>query len=406
MNEEKIKERKINKKSHITLYTSNNKGITLVALIITIIVLLILAVVAIRAISNDGIISKAKEAQTKTEEAQVDEQAKLEEYLGEIESNIPNKSGTVGKWVQNKTSVERTNEDGTITKLTVGAVVGEDVTVNGELPTLYGGNKWAVLGAENGKLLLTTTKNITDSTGAVKKATFSGNDDYYKTEILTLADGVSTTETTVIDMSKVTPVFDKVIEDCGITITDTVAEGVRSINVDDINRVTTYNPENVGLEHNGGPYGGTSSNTKNAHEYGNIVKYKASTAIEASNGATGTTSSTCKLPRATANSEFTIKSNYYYYYPETLTDNSNRGSELRNTAWYTLLFANTNSNDTYYWLASPSVLADYGMACWDLHWVYIGGVNSRTLWCSIDGSHAPSYGVRAVVSLGYDVQVK
>ena len=36
MNEEKIKERKINKKSHITLYTSNNKGITLVALIITI----------------------------------------------------------------------------------------------------------------------------------------------------------------------------------------------------------------------------------------------------------------------------------------------------------------------------------------------------------------------------------
>ena len=93
MNEEKIKERKINKKSHITHHTSNNKGITLVALIITIIVLLILAVVAIRAISNDGIISKAKEAQTKTEEAQVDEQAKLEEYLGEIESNIPNKSG-------------------------------------------------------------------------------------------------------------------------------------------------------------------------------------------------------------------------------------------------------------------------------------------------------------------------
>ena len=58
-------------------------------------------------------------------------------------------------------------------------------------------------------------------------------------------------------MSKVTPVFDKVIEDCGITIEDTVAESVRSINVDDINRVTTYNPENIGLEHNGGPYGKT-----------------------------------------------------------------------------------------------------------------------------------------------------
>lgn len=401
-----LKEGKINKKSHNTHRTSQNSGITLVALIITIIVLLILAVVAIRAVQGDGIISKAKEAQTKYEDAQANEQAKLEEYLGEIESNLPNKSGTVGKWVQNKTSVERTNEDGTITKLTVGAVVGEDVTVNGELPTLYGGNKWAVLGAENGKLLLTTTKNITDSTGAVKKATFNGNDDYYKTEILTLADGVSTTETTVIDMSKVTPVFDKVIEDCGITITDTVAESVRSINVDDINRVTTYNPENIGLEHNGGPYGGTTSTTKNVYEYGNIVKYKASTAIEASNGATGTTSSTCKLPRATKNSEFTIKSNYYYYYPETLTGSSNSSSELRNTAWYTLLFANTNSSDTYYWLASPCVYADSSYALWGLRGVAYGRVDRDRLWDSNNGSYTPSLGVRAVVSLGSDVQVK
>lgn len=406
MNEEKIKERKINKKSHNTYRTSQNSGITLVALIITIIVLLILAAVAIRAISNDGIISKAKEAQTKYEDAQTNEQAKLEEYLREIESNIPNKSGTVGKWVQNKTSVERTNEDGTITKLTVGAVVGKDVTVNGELPTLYGENKWAVLGAENGKLLLTTTKNITDSTGAVKKATFDGNADYYKTETLTLADGKSTTETTVIDISKVTPVFDKVIEDCGITITDTVAESVRSINVDDINRVTTYNPENIGLEHNGGPYGGTSSNTKNAHEYGNIVKYKASTAIEASNGATGTTSSTCRLPRATANSEFTIKSNYYYYYPETLTDSSNSSSELRNTAWYTLLFANTNSSDTFYWLATPHVYAASWNAYWGLRAVDSGRVCDHGWWLSYGGAFEPSRGVRAVVSLGSDVQVK
>ena len=93
MNEEKIKERKFNKKSHIIHRTSQNSGITLVALIITIIVLLILAVVAIRAVQGDGIISKAKEAQTKYEDAQTNEQAKLEESLGEIESNIPNKSG-------------------------------------------------------------------------------------------------------------------------------------------------------------------------------------------------------------------------------------------------------------------------------------------------------------------------
>ena len=93
MNEEKIKERKINKKSHITHHTSNNKGITLVALIITIIVLLILAVVAIRAVQGDGIISHAKNARDEYEKAQTNEQTTLEGHLGKIESNIPNKSG-------------------------------------------------------------------------------------------------------------------------------------------------------------------------------------------------------------------------------------------------------------------------------------------------------------------------
>lgn len=56
---------------------TTQKGITLVALIITIIVLLILAVVAIRAVQGDGIILKAKEAQTKYEDAQNEEEIKL-----------------------------------------------------------------------------------------------------------------------------------------------------------------------------------------------------------------------------------------------------------------------------------------------------------------------------------------
>ena len=129
----------MNKKN---LGRKGEKGITLVALIITIIVLLILAVVAIRAVQGDGIISHAKNAQTGYEKAQAEEQDMLDYY----ESYL---SGTVGKWVQNKTSVERTNEDGTITKLTVGAVVGKDVTVNGELPTLYGENKWAIWKVNN-----------------------------------------------------------------------------------------------------------------------------------------------------------------------------------------------------------------------------------------------------------------
>ena len=94
MNKHKLKERKIDKKPHITNHTSNNKGITLVALIITIIVLLILAVVAIRAVQGDGIISKAKEARDNYGQKADEEQATLGSYLEKIEANIPGASQT------------------------------------------------------------------------------------------------------------------------------------------------------------------------------------------------------------------------------------------------------------------------------------------------------------------------
>ena len=48
----------------------NNKGITLVALVVTIVVLLILAGVSINLVlGNNGIIAKAKDAETKSAEA-------------------------------------------------------------------------------------------------------------------------------------------------------------------------------------------------------------------------------------------------------------------------------------------------------------------------------------------------
>ena len=56
------------------------KGITLIALVITVIVLLILAGVTIAALSGDnGILTKAREAKEKTEQAQKDEERNLQE---------------------------------------------------------------------------------------------------------------------------------------------------------------------------------------------------------------------------------------------------------------------------------------------------------------------------------------
>ena len=72
MNKKEIKIRKeieINKKSARRNY-SNQTGITLIALVVTIVVLLILAGVSINALFGDsGIIEKAKEAQSKMNEA-------------------------------------------------------------------------------------------------------------------------------------------------------------------------------------------------------------------------------------------------------------------------------------------------------------------------------------------------
>jgi len=69
---EKKKERKVRKiwKIHEKKITKHKSGITLIALVVTIVVLLILAGVSINLVlGNNGIIARAKEAETKSAEA-------------------------------------------------------------------------------------------------------------------------------------------------------------------------------------------------------------------------------------------------------------------------------------------------------------------------------------------------
>ena len=71
-----------------------NKGITLIALVITIIVLLILAGVSISMLTGDnGILTQAKLAKEKTEEAQRKEEQQLESLLNRITSEVPSEEG-------------------------------------------------------------------------------------------------------------------------------------------------------------------------------------------------------------------------------------------------------------------------------------------------------------------------
>ena len=82
-----MKQKSKRTKTNKPICSKNNKGITLIALILTIIVLLILAVVAISAVKGDGIIAHAKNAKKDYTEAQANEQAILQGYLGQLDES-------------------------------------------------------------------------------------------------------------------------------------------------------------------------------------------------------------------------------------------------------------------------------------------------------------------------------
>ena len=66
-----------NKRNDSKKKISNNKGISLIALVITVIVLLILAAVVLGTLQQQGVIGKAKEAKEKYNNSVIDEMAKL-----------------------------------------------------------------------------------------------------------------------------------------------------------------------------------------------------------------------------------------------------------------------------------------------------------------------------------------
>ena len=90
----KIKENiKTNKKSARKNY-SNQRGITLIALVITIVVLLILAGVSINALfSDNGIIDRAKDAQNKMDQATQNDLDAINGLSNWIDSKINGNAG-------------------------------------------------------------------------------------------------------------------------------------------------------------------------------------------------------------------------------------------------------------------------------------------------------------------------
>ncbi len=92
--------------------TSNQRGITLIALVITIVILIILATVSIKVVLGEGgLIDRAQEGKSLTDQAQTDEQEELtgaEEYINGIlveieDQNPPGEKSEVAEAIENGT---------------------------------------------------------------------------------------------------------------------------------------------------------------------------------------------------------------------------------------------------------------------------------------------------------------
>ena len=332
-----------------------HKGITLIALIITIIVMLILVAVTVSVALNGGLIGKAQEAKTKTEEAQIQERDiltgrikiggtwydSLDKYLAgeksKNQSDVPGEEPEAGEWTQDKITVT----NGVVT-LTVGQpVTGYKVTVDGKE---IGDGNWYVLGAEDGKLLITTNTNQ-------EEITLEGKEGY--------ANGVT------------------ILNEAGAKYSDgKMAESARSINVEDIDRVTGYDPEEAKF----------GDGTDSLGQWGNEVTYTLEKDGYISVRGTKFPIDVVKTPSTDfeywnaersqwekltqENPSVTLRHDCGLYYPQTLSENEGSGENIngmknRELA-YRLLFSNTRtprSSFFSYWLASTGV--------------YLGGLEER-----------------------------
>lgn len=190
------------------------------------------------------------------------------------------------------------------------------------------------------------------------------------------------------------------------------ASEARSITVDDINKITGYDPETANC-FAGQPYeyGNEMTYTKN----GNNITY------ESKNGSGTITRGSYFRYYDIKNEKWKIladgesvklTSRAYAYYPTTLTENdSENGGEAgiaKDSKEYEMLFLNTSEGQSYYWLASNAISTDAGeteMPNFSMRWVYDEAVGGGYLCDSSGGLQSFSFGVRPIVSLNADIAI-
>ena len=412
------------------LNLKERKGITLIALVITIIVLLILAGISISMLSGDnGILNRAVQAKDATRGGEVQETVTLA---------AANNAGVehIGGTKQTKKDViAQLYNDGKLTDSEVTTLGKSDEIVIGgikiDFSVLGGGNweydhatqtvkkgnlklkigdyvndkgtqnvsgfdgKWRVLGVEDGQLLLVTDTYYApfaeDTTNGITRSDSIGPDLYGLQ--LSGKDGY---DNGVARLNKI-----------GEQYNNSKLEKGRSINANDINKITGYNPNNTGVNDPGQTGTGTPFGNGKVEQYKNKVTYTLEGGkvwYQGTNAVTTKTQSsytTFKLLGETNNisSPTQLESTAYAYYPTTLTetpDDTESVGLAKESAAYNMLFATQYAP---YRLASPCVLATDGYTNWNLFIVYSGYVVFSPVWGSNKGTTGGPYGVRPAVSL-------
>ena len=360
----------------------NTKGITLVALVITIIILLILAGISISALTNTGIFQKAKDAKQKSEDAELDQNTKLDEYENELDKYLPKKlvdkvnDGTIKVGDYISYTPDQASTDDILQELATYS--GNTDSTKNTTSTLTQeidketGLKWRVLDVKDGKVRLISDR---PTTSTIK---LSGSKGY--NNAVYLLDKICKT---LYNNSK-------------------LASNVQNLKIEDIQDhlaydYTQYTNSNVDT----GKYGGTKEYIRYKN-YPNIFEKEKTGWVDGIQGAELSLSEQT-IPinetKTTASEKIKITQTHW---DKTMSANDFDGE---NKEMYYKLFINNGSNYPTYWMSSRCVCAYSDNAGFNVHIVYSGNVNANGLCSSSDyvGSHGCAF--RPVITLNSNVQV-
>ena len=416
-----------------------NHGITLIALVITIIVLLILAGVSITMLTGDNaILSKAGQAKEATRGAQV------KEFVNLAATSNAGAEHTGGDKVTKEKAVSELQEKGELTDKEVELLKDEDViTIGGieiDFSVLGGSRTWTYDANKLTCTCGTTTVKIGDyvdysPTAGMTETTYTSpsaqngyGDQTFSSKytgkwqvlgvdeegclMLISSDIIKTTSDVtfclqgqngyvngITELNKISAIYGK----------GKYAKSARSVNVDDVNKITGYvdnvfNAETSNVKQTGNQVTYTLNSDGKIHYKGTKYPTTDKTSIETS--FTYWTGSEWKTLKSGESA--TLTNNYYYYYPQTLSTTESSETTIKNKEnsknAYDLLFANTSSS--HYWLGSQYVNANVGHANFGLRDVNYGCVGGDHLSYSNGITYNYYYGVRPAVSLESTIKLE